>query len=93
MRKEIMIDGGDMAIMSLEYMHHGTYHGAAGFIKGNLYTGVVYHLPKEKYEYLRDNLEVFIQLFRVVVKKTAMRRIELMGMTLETDDGFYWELR
>ena len=92
MRKEIMIDG-DMATMSLEYVHHGTYHGGAGFVHGNLYTGVVYHLSKEKYECLLEHLEVFIRLFRVVVKKTTVRRIELMGMTLETDDGFYWELR
>lgn len=92
MKKEIMIDGGDMATMSLEYVNDGTYHGTAGFVHGQLYTGVMYHLSKENYEYLRDNLGVFIQLFRVVVK-TAMRRIELMGMTLETDDGFNWELR
>lgn len=92
MRKEIMIDG-DMAIMSLEYLHHGTYHGAAGFVHGNLYTGVVYHLSKEKYEYLLENMEVFIRLFQIVVKKSSMRRIELMGMTLMSDDGFYWELR
>lgn len=91
MKKEIMIDGGDMATMSLDYVNDG-YYGTAGFIHGHLYTGVVYHLSKENYEYLRDNLGVFIQLFRVVVK-TAMRRIELMGMTLETDDGFNWELR
>lgn len=91
MRKELPIDD-ILATMSLEYMHHDTYHGAAGFIKGNLYTGVVYHLSKEKYEYLLEHLGVFVQLFRVVVK-TSMRRIELMGMTLETDDGFYWELR
>lgn len=90
MRKEILIDD-ILAIMSLEYMHHGIYHGVAGFIKGNLYTGVIYHLSKEKYEYLLENLEVFIRLFRIVVKTT--RHIELMGMTLETDDGFYWELR
>ena len=92
MKKEMIIDDV-VGTMSLEYVNDGTYHGAAGFIKGNLYTGVVYHLSKEKYEYLLSNLEVFIRLFRVVVKKTTMRRIELMGMTLETDDGFYWELR
>lgn len=92
MRKELPIDD-ILAIMSLEYVHHGTYHGAAGFVHGNLYTGVIYHLSKEKYEYLLENLEVFIRLFQIVVKKTTMRHIELMGMTLETDDGFYWELR
>lgn len=91
MRKEMLIDGV-LGTMSLEYVN-GTYHGAAGFIKGNLYTGVIYHLSKEKYEYLLENLEVFIRLFRVIVKKSRIRRIELMGMTLETDDGFYWELR
>ena len=94
MKKEIMIDGGDMATMSLEYVDGTcTYHGAAGFVHGQLYTGVVYHLSKEKYECLLEHLGTFIRLFRAVVKKTAMRRIELMGMTLETDDGFYWELR
>lgn len=92
MRKELPIDD-ILATMSLEYVHHGTYHGAAGFCYGNLYTGVIYHLSKENYEYLRDNLGVFIQLFRVVVKKTAMRRIELMGMTLMSDNGIHWELR
>ena len=92
MKKEMIIDDV-VGTMSLEFLHHGIYHGGAGFIKGNLYTGVVYHLSKEKYEYLLSNLEVFIRLFRVIVKKSHIRRIELMGMTLETDDGFYWELR
>lgn len=92
MKKELPIDD-ILATMSLEYVNDGTYHGAAGFVHGQLYTGVVYHLSKEKYEYLLKNLGTFIRLFRVVVKKTAMRRIELMGMTLETDNGFYWELR
>lgn len=91
MKKEIRIDD-ILATMSLEYVDHGTYHGAAGFDHGQLYTGVVYHLSKEKYQYLWDNLGVFIQLFRVVVK-TSMRHIELMGMTLEKGNGFYWELR
>ena len=40
MKKEIMIDD-IMGSMSLEFMHHGIYHGAAGFIKGQVYTGVV----------------------------------------------------
>ena len=92
MKKELPIDD-ILATMSLEYVHHGIYHGAAGFVHGQLYTGVVYHLSKEKYEYLLENLEVFIRLFQIVVKKTTMRHIELMGMTLETDNGFYWELR
>ena len=92
MKKEMIIDDITMS-MSLEFVHHGTYHGAAGFVHGQVYTGVVYHLSKEKYEYLWKNLEVFIRLFRVVVKKTTMRRIELMGMTLMSDNGFYWELR
>ena len=93
MKKEIMIDNGDMATMSLEFMHHGTYHGAAGFVHGQVYTGVVYHLSKEKYEYLLENLEVFIRLFQIVVNKTTMRHIELMGMTLMSDNGFHCELR
>ena len=92
MKKELPIDD-ILATMSLDYIHHGTYHGTAGFVHGQLYTGVVYHLSKEKYEYLLENLGTFIRLFRVVVKKTAMRRIELMGMTIETDNGFHWELR
>ena len=92
MKKKIMIDNGE-AIMSLEFVHHGTYHGAAGFVHGQVYTGVVYHLSKEKYEYLWKNLEVFIRLFRVVVKKTTMRHIVLMGMTLMSDNGSHWELR
>ena len=92
MKKEMLIDDV-LGTMSLDFVHHGTYHGGAGFINGELYTGVVYHLPKEKYEYLWKNLEVFIRLFRVVVKKTTMRRIELMGMTLMSDNGFHWELR
>ena len=92
MKKEIMIDNG-VATMSLEFVHHGTYHGAAGFVHGQVYTGVVYHLSKEKYEYLFENLEVFIRLFQIVVNKTTMRHIELMGMTLMSDDGYYWELR
>mgnify|MGYP006369070577 FL=1 len=92
MKKEMLIDDV-LGTMSLEYVHHGIYHGAAGFVHGQLYTGVVYHLSKEKYEYLLENLEVFIRLFQIVVKKTTMRHIELMGMTLETDNGFYWELR
>ena len=36
MKKEIMIDGGDMATMSLEYVNDGTYHGTAGFVHGQL---------------------------------------------------------
>ena len=46
MKKEIMIDGGDMATMSLEYVNDGTYHGTAGFVHGQLYTGVMYHMSK-----------------------------------------------
>ena len=92
MKKELQIDQ-DLGTMSLEFVHHGIYHGAAGFVHGNVYTGVVYHLSKEKYEYLWGNLEVFIRLFQIVVNKTTMRHIELMGMTLMSDNGFHWELR
>ena len=88
MEKEIMIDN-DMATMRLVFSHHGTYHGTVGFAHGQVY----YHLSMSKYKYLLENLEVFIRLFQIVVNKTTMRHIELMGMTLMSDNGFHWELR
>lgn len=77
--------------MSLELEADGMCHGGAGVIIGNLYKGVIYHLRRSDYEWLFANLELFLDLFRVI-EDSDVRYIKIMGMTLMTDDGFYWSL-
>lgn len=88
--KEIKNNGVEYR-MGLELESEGICHGGAGIVMGNLYKGVIYHLRRSDYDRLLSNLELFLDLFRVV-EDSDVRYIEIMGMVLMSDNGFHWEL-